>query len=164
MAGDKSTTVSVRLADLEDASDERYVVDLLDMYACDPMGQAAPLPAVVRSSLVPGLRRHPRCCVFLAFHEEEAVGIAVCFEAFSTFRAKPLLNIHDIAVCPDARGRGVGRALLAAVERDAATRGCCKITLEVRSDNPSAKGLYSSFGFAGGERESAYLFWSKPLE
>ena len=37
---------------------------------------------------------------------DKPVGLATTFEGFSTFAAKPLINIHDIAVLPDYRGRG----------------------------------------------------------
>jgi len=67
---------------------------------------------------------------------------------FSTFQARPLLNIHDLAVVPDWRGQGIGRALLEAVEVEAIQRGCCKITLEVQDANRQARGLYERYGFA----------------
>jgi ribosomal protein S18 acetylase RimI-like enzyme len=155
--------IQVRLADLNTSADQEHVVDLLDMYAQDVMGQQAPLRPEVKAAIIPGLSAHPRCCVFLAFHGLTAVGVAVCFEGFSTFAARPLLNIHDIAVEPKARGRGVGRALLEAVEQVARHRGCAKITLEVRADNANARHLYRDFGFDGGQTDSAYHFWTKPL-
>jgi len=42
----------------------------------------------------------------------QAVGLINCFEGYFTFKARPLLNIHDIVVHPDFRGAGVGQALL----------------------------------------------------
>jgi len=56
--------------------------------------------------------------------------------------------VHDLAVLPTARGQGIGRALLAAVEERARERGCGKLTLEVLDDNHRARTLYASFGFA----------------
>ncbi|TVQ88478.1 MAG: GNAT family N-acetyltransferase [Chromatiaceae bacterium] len=76
-----------------------------------------------------------------------AVGVAVCFTGFSTFQARGLLNLHDLALLPAWRGRGIGRRLLAAVEAIARARGYCKITLEVRGDNAPARALYASAGF-----------------
>jgi ribosomal protein S18 acetylase RimI-like enzyme len=66
---------------------------------------------------------------------------------FSTFEARPLVNVHDLAVLPEHRGRGVGRALLAGVEQRARARGCCKLTLEVLDTNETARRLYARFGF-----------------
>jgi ribosomal protein S18 acetylase RimI-like enzyme len=74
----------------------------------------------------------------------------------------PLVNIHDIAVSPQVRGKGIGRALLAAVEADARQLGCCKITLEVRSDNIRAMQLYRDVGFVSSEPAETF-FWTKPL-
>ena len=81
---------------------------------------------------------------------------------FSTFRAKPLINIHDIAVSPAARGQGIGRLLLTRIEQDARALGCCKVTLEVRSDNARAMGLYQAVGFRPSEPET--FFWMQPVD
>lgn len=56
-------------------------------------------------------------------------------------------DVQTIAVAPDARRRGVGRALLSALMREAAARAAVEVFLEVRADNPGAQELYSSFGF-----------------
>ena len=93
--------------------------------------------------------------VLLAFDGDEPVGIATCFFGFSTFAARPLLNVHDLAVVPARRGDGIGRALLAEAEARARAAGCCKLTLEVQDDNHRARAVYARFGFTdyvlGGE-------------
>ena len=94
-----------------------------------------------------GLRQTPGSRVWLAFDGSTAVGVCVGFVGYSTFQALPLLNIHDLAVLPGQRGRGIGRALLATAEAQARTEGCCKLTLEVQDDNIPARRLYESFGF-----------------
>jgi ribosomal protein S18 acetylase RimI-like enzyme len=136
----------VRRADLADAADAAAIVALIDAYAQDPRGGGKPLPAEVRQRLVPGLAAHPTSRVWLAFEGSQPVGVCVAFVGYSTFNARPLLNIHDLAVLPGQRGRGVGRALLAAAESQAIGEGCCKLTLEVLEDNP-ARHLYQRFGF-----------------
>jgi GNAT superfamily N-acetyltransferase len=124
------------------------VVAVLDSYATDPRGGGEPLGADVRTRLIPGLRSHPTALAFLALHDTQAVGVAVCFLGFSTFQARSLVNIHDLAVVPGHRGKGIGRKLLASVEAYAASEGCCKLTLEVQDANRPARGLYESFGFS----------------
>ena len=52
----------------------------------------------------------------MAYDGARPVGIATCFHGLSTFVARRLLNLHDLAVIPEYRGKGVGRRLLAAVE------------------------------------------------
>jgi ribosomal protein S18 acetylase RimI-like enzyme len=81
------------------------------------------------------------------------VGVAVCIGGFSTFAGRPLINVHDLAVMPTHRGRGIGRRLLEAVAERARQTGCCKVTLEVRTSNADARRLYERLGFsdAGGQ-------------
>ncbi len=56
-------------------------------------------------------------------------------------------DVQTIAVEADARGRGIGRALLAELLVEAARRGVRELFLEVRADNPVARSLYASVGF-----------------
>lgn len=159
-------TVTVRLADYADAADAARVVALLDSYARDPMGGGKALSEDVRERLVPGLAAHRGAFSLLAFDGDEALGLANCITGFSTFAARPLVNIHDMAVLPEARGRGVGKALMLAVEAEARARGACKITLEVLSGNATAKGLYASLGYgdyALDPQAGTALFWEKKL-
>jgi ribosomal protein S18 acetylase RimI-like enzyme len=140
--------VIVRAADLADDADCEAIVRLIDAYARDPRGGSQPLPPDVRQRLVPGLRRHPTSRAWLAFDGDQPVGVCVGFLGFSTFNARPLLNLHDVAVLSTHRGRGIGRGLLAAAEAHARAQGCCKLTLEVQEDNTPARSLYERFGFA----------------
>lgn len=56
-------------------------------------------------------------------------------------------DIQTIAVDAAARGRGLGRALMEELLAEAARRGAASVFLEVRADNPVARGLYASLGF-----------------
>lgn len=140
--------IEIREADFGDAADCAAIVDVLDSYASDPVGGGRPLCADARAQLPEALSSHPTALVLLAFAGGQAAGVAVCFFGLSTFEARPLLNIHDLAVVPEFRGKGIGRALLTEAEARARERGCCKLTLEVQDDNRRARGLYESFGFA----------------
>ncbi len=160
MSADRAKVV-IRDADLDDPRDGDALFAILDSYARGPGGQNAPLPEEARAALVPGLRQHPHTFVLLACVDGEPVGAAVCFTGFSTFAGRPFLNVHDLAVLPEHRGRGLGRALLDEAERRARARGCVKMTLEVHDSNAGAKRLYRDFGFAGWE--SPTLFVTKRL-
>lgn len=124
------------------------LVTLVNEYAKEPMGAGRPLEDEVRSRLGEALRAHPTTVALLAHEGDRPVGYTICFLGFSTFAGRQLLNVHDLSVLPSHRGRGVGRALLAAAEEKARELGCCKLTLEVFELNP-AKRLYESFGFEG---------------
>ena len=134
-------------ADLDRPDHRAAVLSLVDAYSRDPMGDGAPLSTEVRERLIPGLRRHPTTLIFLAYEGNTAVGVAVCFLGFSTFAARPLVNVHDLAILPTHRGRGVGRGLLAALEAHARKLGCCTLTLEVLDKNERALRTYTSAGF-----------------
>jgi len=66
-------------------------------------------------------------------------------------------RLHNIAVHPDFRGRGVGRGLIEAVESLCQQRDFRRILLEVRKDNEVARRLYLGLGFeAAGTRKDFY--------
>ena len=140
--------LQVRRADYANSTDRTALVELLNAYAIDPMGGGEPLAEGVRATLCERLAQVPLAASFIAWLGGEAVGLVNCFEGFSTFKARPLLNVHDIVVLPAHRARGVGQALLAAAEQHAQERGCCKLTLEVLSGNARALRSYDRFGFA----------------
>ena len=60
------------------------------------------------------------------------------------------------AVAPDMRGRGIGRALLDAMLRDAESRGTAQLYLEVRESNQAARQLYATRGFEEVGRRKRY--------
>jgi ribosomal protein S18 acetylase RimI-like enzyme len=158
--------IEVIVADLGRPEHRQAVLNLIDAYAADPMGNGKPLADEVRCSLISGLRKHPTTIIFLAYQNKTAVGIAVRFTGFSTFAAHPLVNIHDFAVLPAFRGRGIGRKLLAEIARRAKEMGCCKLTSEVQENNHRARQVYEAAGFAQAQYEKAAglsLFYSKPL-
>lgn len=152
-------------ADWSDPAHCRGLLDVLDCYARGSTGGGKPLSPEVRQRLIPALRSQSTALVLLALDDGQVVGVAVCFFGLSTFQARPLLNIHDLAVLPDYRGKGVGRALLDAVEARARQRGCCKLTLEVLDDNAPARRLYERCGFSDPVvgRPTATCFLTKPL-
>ena len=126
------------------------LVSLLDAYAHDPMGGGAGLSDYAKTHVVAGLASRPQAFSVLAFAQNEdhtPVGLVNCIEGFSTFAAKPLVNIHDVIVLPDWRGQGVAGAMLEAVAQIARERGACKLTLEVLSGNQNALRAYAKLGF-----------------
>lgn len=154
--------VQTRLLDKQSADDMALLTSLVDSYARDSMGGGHPLPSAVRQRLGTAFAAQPGTFALVAEDDGNACAVAVCVLGFSTFYAMPLVNLHDLAVLPGARGKGVGRILLAAVENEAKQRGACKVTLEVRPDNLIARNLYESMDFElsalGGQ---AYLMMEK---
>lgn len=148
---ESSSIPPVRIArvDYGTPADCAALVMLLDAYARDPMGGGLPLEAAVKERLCADLAHQPGAASFLARNfAGEAVGLINCFLGYSTFKAQPLMNVHDIIVLPGQRSQGIGQALLAAAEQHARSLGCCKLTLEVLTGNATALASYRRFGFA----------------
>lgn len=147
--------LTVRLADYASPADARAVVDLLDAYARDPAGGGEALGEYARTHLVAELAARPQAYSILAFDGDQPVGLVNCIEGFSTFKCRPLVNVHDVAVLASHRGRGVARLMLLEAEAVALQRGAVKMTLEVLSGNTSALALYRRLGYAGYQLDPA---------
>jgi GNAT superfamily N-acetyltransferase len=155
-----NSTLTVRPVNYQLAHDRDALCTLLNHYAQDPMGGSAPLAADVLARLCDDLAERPFAFSFIAWAAspekdgkghpdgERAVGLVNCMEGYSTFKAKPLINIHDLIVHSEWRGQGVGQRLMQAVEHVAHSKGACKITLEVLTGNHTAMQSYQRFGFA----------------
>jgi ribosomal protein S18 acetylase RimI-like enzyme len=142
-------------ADYEDTAHAAALVRLLDAYAQDVAGGGQPLGDFAKTNLPAALAARPQAFSVLAFDGSDAVGLVNCFEGFSTFACKPLVNVHDVVVLASHRGQGVGEQMLALVEQIARQRGACKLTLEVLQGNTSAMKLYERIGFAGYQLDPA---------
>ena len=78
--------------------------------------------------------------------DDVAVGFALFFHNFSTFRGKPGIYLEDLYVRPAARGHGVGKHLLAWLARTAVERGCARLEWAVLDWNTPSIGFYHNLG------------------
>lgn len=159
--------IDVMRADYRDPQQAADIVFLLNSYATDPMGGGEALLPQVRQNLVATLATLPHALTLLCYVDSQPAGLANCFEGFSTFSCKKLLNIHDIAVLAKYRGLGLSQHLLRAVQAIAVERGCAKLTLEVLEGNTVARAAYEKFGFGAYQLDPAMgqaMFWQKPLD
>jgi len=144
----------------------RDLVFMMDVYASDIMGGGKLLTLEVKKNLVTELTKIKQAFSVLVYREQEPLALANCFYGFSTFKCKPLVNIHDFVVLDSHRGRGLGQLLLQHIEDIAKQSDCCKITLEVLEGNTSAQKAYAKFGFGAYQLDPAAgkaLFWEKGL-
>lgn len=158
--------IDIVKADLNSAIHVEAIIQLMDEYACDPMGGGEKLPDYVKANLPSELAKRPSIHVILAFVHSQPAGLLVCLEGFSTFACKPLLNIHDVIVSLPYRGKGLSKLMLQKAEDIALELGCCKLTLEVLEGNHVAQSAYRSFGFGSYELDPQMgkaLFWQKKL-
>jgi GNAT superfamily N-acetyltransferase len=141
--------IEIRAARREDAAlVHRLLLDL---------ASALGKPEGIRSSVADierfGFGERPRFEAVLAFEGAEAVGLAVYFYEFSTWRGQPGVYVQDLYVAPSARGRGLGRDLIQAVRRRAAEQGARYVKLTVYDRNPAALAFYHGMGFESCEDE-----------
>jgi ribosomal-protein-alanine N-acetyltransferase len=87
-------------------------------------------------------------------------------EGFAVGRvAGPEAELLTLAVDPDARGRGLGRWLVAAFEAEAARRGAVDAFLEVAEGNGAARAAYAAAGWTeAGRRRGYYAAPGRPAE
>ncbi|ANY19689.1 putative acetyltransferase [Tsuneonella dongtanensis] len=76
----------------------------------------------------------------------EAQGFALFFHNFSTFEGKPGIWLEDLFVRPDARGAGLGKALLAELARLAKERDCARLEWSVLDWNTPSIAFYRDLG------------------
>jgi len=97
------------------------------------------------------LRRHlfgdrPAAEVLIGEIDGVAKGFALHFQTFSTFEGRPGIYLEDLFVEPDARGAGLGRALLRRLAELVVERGGARLEWSVLDWNELGKGFYRSIG------------------
>ena len=137
------------------------VVKLLNDYMNDPMGNNNPMPKGLAPQIISGLKQHSGFLGFFVLVGDQFAGLANCNINFSTFQAKPLINIHDFIVAPECRNIGAGSFLLRGIINYASQNGFCRVNLEVREDNLTAKSLYKKLGFS--DCVPRMMFWERKL-
>ena len=158
--------VNIIQADYQNEEHGKDLVMLLNAYALDPMGGGEALAAEVQQSLVSTLAKRDDFLTLLCYVDNKPAGILNCVEGFSTFKCKPLLNIHDCGVLKEFRGLGISQLLFKEAEKISRERGYCKLTLEVLEGNIVAQNAYKKLGFSGyelDEKTGKAMFWEKAL-
>ncbi|MGH7019973.1 MAG: GNAT family N-acetyltransferase [Brevundimonas sp.] len=99
----------------------------------------------------------PRAAILLAEREGRAVGFVSWTQVYGIWRGGDYLSLDDLFVDDDARGAGVGEALMRAFATEAAAEGL-GARWEVQTDNHGARRFYARLGAVQEEKVVAY--WS----
>jgi len=84
--------------------------------------------------------------VIIAEYDSQPVGFALFFHNFSTFLGKPGIYLEDLFVCPEFRGKGIGKQLLAHLAQLARDRNCGRLEWWVLDWNEPAIEFYRNLG------------------
>ncbi len=109
--------INIIRADYQNTQHGRDLLTLLNAYAMDPMGGGEPLADNVQKNLVATLAKRSDVFTILCYVDDEPAGIINCVKGFSTFKCKPLINIHDCGVLEKYRGLGLSGILFGEVEK-----------------------------------------------
>ncbi len=90
----------------------------------------------------------PAAETLLAFEDGQPVGFALYFTTYSTFLGQPGLHLEDLFVIPAARGRGIGKALLAQLARLSNERRYGRMEWTVLDWNQPSIEFYQALGAA----------------
>lgn len=141
----------VWICDLSDADDAAAFARLMAEFAAEPVSGCPQLDDAHFARVATDLARRAGTLVLFASRPgvEHPEGVLVAFEGYATFSRAPLFNIHDVHVTPDARGAGLGTAMVGALAEIGREHGHARITLEVAAANTAAIRLYRRLGFEG---------------
>lgn len=137
----------------------RFVQDLADYERM--RDQCTATEEKLRSSL---FGEHPSAEVLIARLDGEPVGFAVYFHSYSTFLAKRGLYLEDLFVTPEARGKGIGYALLAELAGIAVERGCERLEWAVLDWNNLAIDFYKRIGAVAKNEWTTFRLSGEALE
>jgi GNAT superfamily N-acetyltransferase len=89
---------------------------------------------------------NPAAFAHVAESDETVVGIAIWFLSYSTWTGAQGIWLEDLYVTPDARGRGLGKALLVELAGVAVDRGYPRLEWAVLNWNTPSIEFYESLG------------------
>lgn len=147
-----SAGISIRDANIDDAT---AIADMVHRLA---VGTGEGDKAVGRAE---DFRRHgfgdvPQFHALIAEQSAAPVGLSLWLYDFSSWRGNLGAYLQDLYVDPSLRGRGLGRALLAATCERALANGASHMRLSVNTENRQARKFYARLGFAWRDDECIY--------
>jgi ribosomal protein S18 acetylase RimI-like enzyme len=136
-----SEGLSIRKAELRDFDAVRGLAEALAAHIEEP-----PPPLTLERYLEFYVRDHAPLNLFLALRDDRVVGMIAWILTHELYSANAGLYISDIAVHADARGEGVGTALMAQAKAWGRARGVAKLGWDVWKNNTTAMKFYQRLG------------------
>lgn len=153
---------------LASAKDEAVLTTLFHVIDLHYWGAAAPARAVmaehVRRNILGGPHGVPGCEIAIAEIDGKAVGLATFAILYPAPGPAGQLFMKDLFTVTEARGRGIGRALMEFLARLALERGCARFDWTAETDNPQALAFYDRLGARRVEDKVYYRFEGEALK
>ncbi|CAN5626085.1 GNAT family N-acetyltransferase [soil metagenome] len=125
--------------------DESVFLELVDALA-DYEKLKRPSAEAKQRLIRDGFGDRPLFTPYLVELEGRTVGYAITFFTYSSFLAQPTLYLEDVYVLPEARGRGVGRAVFQRLASEAVAHDCGRMDWVVLDWNRVAIDFYDHLG------------------
>lgn len=135
-------TITIREARLEDAATLFHFIRELAIYEKAEHEVEATVETIEKSIFGPGSVTR----ALIAETDGEAIGMAIWFFSYSTWKAKNGIYLEDLYVTPKARGLGAGKALLKRLAAIAVDSGCARFEWSVLDWNTPAIKVYDTVG------------------
>lgn len=135
-------TIAIRAANAADAATIVELVRALAAYEREPDAAVATETDVLRD----GFGETPAFFTLIAENEGRAIGFALYFFSYSTWRGRRCLYLEDLFVRPEERGRGAGVALMRELARIAVAEGCARFVWQVLDWNQPSIEFYERLG------------------
>jgi len=139
------------------ATDLNHVVPLFDAYR--QFYRRPSEPELCRAFLQDRLERK-ESVIFLAFEDGNATGFTQLYPSFSSGAMAPIFILNDLFVTPEARGRGVGSALLRAAADYGRSTGSVRLVLSTELTNTTAQSVYERLGW---KRDTTFCVYNLAL-
>jgi GNAT superfamily N-acetyltransferase len=136
------TRLHIRPAIPEDVSTILGFIHELAAYEREPHAVVATEADLLRD----GWGEPARFTALIAEYDGVAVGFALYFTTYSTWRGHHGIRLEDLYVTPSLRGHGIGKALLARLARIAVDEGCPRLEWDVLDWNEPAIAMYRRIG------------------
>jgi len=143
------STVSIRRATASDVP----VIHALLTELEQTLGASDSVQRTADDLLHFGFCETPLFEVLLAWQDNEAVGLALFFREFSSWKGSGGVYVQDLYVAANQRGTGLGRKLMQAVTDTARNWGATYCKLAVYGNNHAAVAFYKRLGFRISESE-----------
>jgi len=146
----------IRIATLADLE---VVAPLFDAYR--QFYEQAPDLMAARHFIRDRLQREESTVLLASNDAGQAMGFCQLYPIFCSIEARPIYSLSDLFVVPEARRKGIGRALLLAAERHARNTGRVRLELTTARTNKAAQAVYESLGW---QRDDVYFAYFKGVE